>query len=142
MWVGLLLLVASCGKVREFEYKGVSNIKLNVQSKPSAKADIRFFNPNNFSARLRSAEVEVLIAGKKAGEVIQEYDVAVPRKSEFTVPVEVALSLRDFSLMGALSGIMSGKPFPVQLKGKVQVVVHGVPVRIPVDHTEEIRLGK
>ncbi len=144
VWLLLVsaLLNQACGKVKEFEYRGVSNVRLNVMPKPLASADIRLFNPNNLTVRLREAEISVLVNGKKAGEVVQQFDVVVPRKSDFTVPVEIAVSLREGGLMGALGGMLSGKSIPVQLTGFVKVLVHGVPVKIPVDHIEEIRMGK
>ena len=123
------------------EYRGISNLKVGLKPKPVASADIRFFNPNRVSGQLRSAEMEVWVDGKKAGSVVQQFDIPVKKQAEFSVPVEVTLSLKDLGFMSTMATLLRGDPLPVLLKGHVQVHVHGIPVRIPVEHTEKIKIG-
>lgn len=134
-------LAVSCDNIETVEYRGLSNFRVGLKPKPVASADIRFFNPNRVSGQLRSAEIEVWVDGKKAGSVTQEYDIPVKKQAEFTVPVEVGLSLKDLGFMSTLSTLLRGDPLPVMLKGHVQLQVHGIPVRIPVEHSEKIKIG-
>lgn len=138
---GLIPMVFSCNSIETVEYRGLSNFKVGLKPKPVASADIRFFNPNRVSGQLRSAEMEVWVDGKKAGSVVQEYDIPVKKQSEFSVPVEVSISLKDLGLMSTMATLLRGDPLPVMLKGHVQLQVHGIPVRIPVEHTEKIKIG-
>lgn len=140
VFLSLAVLVVSCKKIEAVEYRGISNFRVGLKPKPVASADILFFNPNRVAGQLRSAEMEVWVDGKKAGSVIQQYDIPVKKQSEFTVPVEVVVSMKDIGLMSSLSTLLRGDALPVMLKGRVQIQVHGFPVSIPVEHTEKIKI--
>lgn len=138
----LILFLCSCNSMQPVEYRGLSNFNVGLKPKPVASADIRFFNPNKVSGKLTSAEMEIWVDGKKAGSVVQTYDIPVKKQSEFSVPVEVGISLKELGVLNTMATLLRGDPLPVMLKGHVQVQVHGIPIRIPVEHTEKIKVGK
>jgi LEA14-like dessication related protein len=135
------LVLSSCSNVKEAEFRKISNIRFSMDG-PKVTADLTFFNPNNFSMLLKRTEVDVFFDGKKAGRIDQEHQVKVDKQSEFTVPVDLKVSLKDLGLGNALMGVLSGKKYPLRFQGKVFGQVKGIPVSVNIDHTEEIRIGK
>lgn len=91
---------------------------------------------------LKRSEVDVLFDGKRAGRIDQQHQMKIEKQSEFTVPVDVQVSLKDLGLGNALMGILSGKKYPLKFQGKIYGQVKGIPVSVAIDHTEEIRIGK
>lgn len=140
--MAIMALLASCSNVKDMEYRGFDNVGFGMMPKPTLSADVRLFNPNNYSVRLQSAFVEVFMDGKKAGEVAQQYDIEVPKKSEFTVPVQLTVSMRESGLLGVATQLLSGKASKVEFKGAVEVRVMGIPMKVPVSHTQEVKVGK
>lgn len=138
----VMALCASCANVKDMEYRGFDNVGFGMMPKPTLSADVRLFNPNNYSVHLQSASVEVFMDGKKAGQVEQKYDIEVPKKSEFKVPVQLSVSMRETGLLGVATQLLSGKSSKVQFKGEIEVRVIGIPMKVAVDHTEEIKIGK
>lgn len=91
---------------------------------------------------LKRSEVDVFFDGKKAGRIDQSHQIKVDKQSEFIVPVDLQVSLKELGLGNALMGILSGKKYPLRFQGKVFGQVKGVPVSVSIDHTEEIKIGK
>lgn len=139
--IAIALMVAGCDFVEEVEFRDVSNVRLSMDG-PKVSADITLFNPNNFSLNLKRSEVDISFDGKPVGRIDQHHQMEISKKSEFTVPVEVQVSLKDLGLGNALMGILGGKKYPLRFQGKIYGQVKGFPVSVAVDHTEEVRIGK
>jgi LEA14-like dessication related protein len=135
----LLLALASCGKPKDLEFRKISNIKFNLPAS-TVGADVVMYNPNNLSLQLKSVEIDILVNGKQVGRVDQTHEVMITRKSEFSLPVSVAVSLKDLGLVNAFAGLLGGKSYPVQFKGLLRVNFYGIQKKIMIDYTEQIKL--
>jgi len=140
-FIAIALLLAGCDFVEEVEFRQVSNVRISMDG-PKVSADITLFNPNNFSLSLKRSEIDISFDGKSLGRIDQQHQMAINKKSEFTVPVEVQVSLKDLGLGNAIMGILGGKKYPLRFQGKIYGQVKGLPVSVNVDHTEEVRIGK
>lgn len=139
IFIGLV----SCARPKEAPvFKRVSNVKVTKVTGKEAylKADAYFFNPNNISMKLRQVDVKVSVEGKEVGQINQELKTLVPANAEFKVPVDAKVKLDKIGSLNNILGILGGKKIKVRYTGFVKVTVHKVPIRVPVDFEEEIKL--
>lgn len=145
--VGCLLvavLLSSCAPKEQVVFKAVNNLMLDVglSGQPSLKGDALFFNPNKIKATLKEISVEVLVDGKKAALVDQMMELLVPGNSNFTVPIEAKLDIKEFGLIDAVIGFFGGKSYQVEMVGYLRLKVRGVTVKVPVRYKQEVKLNK
>jgi LEA14-like dessication related protein len=134
-------LLAGCVPRKEVKLVRVENLQLQNGAKGAVLAGTAvFFNPNAARLKLREVQIDVLVDNKKAARIDQELDALAKGNSEFSVPLEVQLNLKEFGLMDALQGIFGGKKYQIQYTGYLKVRVNGLPMKIPVNHKEEFKL--
>ena len=138
--MAILILINGCSGPSGLEFRKISNVKFSIAGKPKVTADVVLFNPNRMAMELRSADLDIRIDGKNAGKVNQIFQLKLPKQSEFVLPVEVGLSLRDSGLLGTLLGMVNGKTLKLEFVGEVKVKIKSVPASVKVYHTEEIKL--
>lgn len=140
--VSLAALAFSCAPKEQVVFKSINNLLLDgdVGGSPLLKGDALFFNPNKIQTRLKEIKVEVTVDGKKAAEVDQLMDLVIPKQSEFTVPIQAKLALKDMGLLDAVIGFFGGKSYQVQFVGYIRIVKHGITIKVPVKYNQEIKL--
>jgi len=140
--VMLGVLLNGCTVKEEVVLLAIENIELvkGTGSEPILKADARFYNPNQVRMKVREVQMEVSIDGKKAAKIDQKLKSVIKAKSEFTLPIEVQLSLNDIGLVDALLSLFGGKKYQLHYVGYIKASVKGIPVKIPVDYTREVKL--
>lgn len=120
--------------------KQIRDVVVDATTDPLLKANAIFYNPNDARAKLKKIKVDIYINGKKAGEIDQDLKTLIPAKSNFTVPIEVKLALKEFGVLDTIFSMLGGKKFEVHYQGSLRLTYHGVPIRVPVDYKDEIRL--
>jgi len=84
--------------------------------------------------------MDIFVNGKRAGSIDQRMRITIPAKAEFSVPIEVNLAMKEFGFLDTLLGFIGGKKFDVHYKGSIRVTYHGVPIRVPIDYKDEVRV--
>lgn len=140
----LIVGLGGCLPKEEIQFKKVKNVLLTASgANPLLKGDMLFYNPNTKRMKLKKLDLVVFLNDKEAGIVNQSLKQEIPAQADFTVPIEVMLSLKDMGLLDAIAGILGGKKkYMVRIKGKIRGSVHGLTVSVPVDYTEEIKLKR
>ncbi|MCZ8214585.1 MAG: LEA type 2 family protein [Cyclobacteriaceae bacterium] len=137
----LASLLTSCGgDYQAVELRHIKNVIADVSDDPMLKTEAVFYNPNDKNGKLKAINVDVYVEGKKAAIVKQKLKIKVPAKGEFTVPLMVKINLKEQGLMNTLLGVLGAKRLKVRYKGHVRISYHGLPIIVPVDHEEEIRI--
>lgn len=138
----LLVLITACVPKEEVVLRSIANEKLETNSNGDQilKADAIFYNPNNVRMKLKEINIEVFVNGKKAAHTDQKFNSLIKAKSEFTVPLEIKLSLKELGLLDTILSFLGGKKYEIQFKGQLRIKVHGLTFKVPVDHKEEFRL--
>ena len=90
--------------------------------------------------KLREVKIDVFLDGAKSAYVDQHTKVVAKAKSEFMIPVVLQLS-EGVKISDLLLSVIRGKKYQVRYLGYLKVNVNGFPVRIPIDHTEELKLS-
>ena len=143
-WLGLMAIVAvtACNTPQAPDFKGVKNLKIDVQGMSGARinGDAAFFNPNDRPVTLKGVDVEVSVENKKVKNIEREYDITAEPNSDFSVPIDVTISLADLN-MGLLStalSMLNGDKKKVRYKGKARVQMYGITFNVPFDYEDEV----
>ncbi|HEX8039484.1 MAG TPA: LEA type 2 family protein [Chryseosolibacter sp.] len=140
-FIFLLLLSAGCGKPdQDIALRKIKDVVVDASSEPMLKANAVFYNPNRVRGRLKKIDVEIYVNGKKAASVDQKLKTVIPAAAEFTVPIEVKLALKELGFMDTLFGMIGGKTFQIHYKGSLNLSYHGLPVHVPVDYQDDVRI--
>ncbi len=138
----LALLTICCVPREQVILKAVENVELIPGSGEDLmlKAEARFYNPNKARLKLKNIQIDVWVDGKQSARIDQRLNTLIKARSEFTIPLEVKVSLKEIGLMDALMGLLGGKKFEIHYVGNVKLAAHGIPVTVPVDHKKRVRL--
>jgi LEA14-like dessication related protein len=135
------LVLAGCKNPDEdIVLRNIRDVVVDATSDPMLKANAIFYNPNKIKGRLKKIDIEIFVDGKKAASVEQSLKTAIPAAAEFTVPIEVKLALKEFGFMDTLLGMVGGKSFKIHYKGSLRLSYHGLPIKVPVDYHDEVKL--
>lgn len=141
MFVAAILLLMACEKPdQDIVLRDIRDVVVDATSEPMLKANAIFYNPNNMRGRIRKIDVEIFVNGKKAASVDQSLKTSIPAQAEFTVPLEVKLAIKELGVMDTIFGMIGGKTFKVHYKGSLKLSYRGVPISVPVDYEDEVRL--
>jgi LEA14-like dessication related protein len=136
-----IILLASCGKMKKPELIGLDDVK--VRSIGIGKSNIivyvKLFNPNSFKGKLKHAEGDAWIDSTYLGHFTVDTVINVPAKSEFIVPVNIAVDM--FLGVQALS-IAKKEEVLVKVDGKVRAGRNGFYKNIPLKFEEKHDPGK
>jgi hypothetical protein len=137
----LVMTIAGCSKPKEkIVLRQIRDVVVDANTEPLLKANAVFYNPNNMHGRLKRINVVVYVDGKRAAHVDQKLRTLIPAKNEFIVPLEVKLSIKDLGFMDTLLGVLGGKKFEVRYEGTLRLTYRGVPITVPVDYKDEVRI--
>ncbi len=145
IYVSLFLLlaiaVAGCKRPKEdIVLRQIKDVVVDATSDPMLRANAIFYNPNSMRGKLKKIKVDIFLNGKKAASVDQELKTIIPANDEFTVPIEVKLAIKELGFMDTLLGMIGGKTFEVRYEGALKLSYHGVPINVPVNYKDEIRV--
>ena len=137
----LLMLAGGCkGPKEDIVLRQIKDVVVDASSDPLLKANAIFYNPNSMRGKLKKIKVDVFVNGKKAASVDQDLKTVIPANDEFTVPIEVKLAIKELGFMDTLLGMIGGKTFEVRYEGSLKLSYHGVPINVPVNYKDEIRV--
>lgn len=137
-------LLASCAKPKAPEFKGVDNIQIQLSgfTKARISGEAQFFNPNKANVYIHSADMKVFLEDQQISQFDKDIDVLAGGNTDFSVPVEFDVALKDIDLSSFTSalGIGEKKERKFFFKGHIRVKMHGVNFKIPVEHIERIEI--
>ena len=122
------------------QLRDVNNFSLALGEAQAISGDAVFYNPNSSRMKLREVKIDVFLNGNKSAFVDQSTHIIARPKEEFTIPVTLQLS-SGVRLQDLLLGALTGKKYQVRYVGYLKVNVNGFPIRIPIDHEEELKLS-
>lgn len=102
-----------------------------------------FYNPNKAKAKLKGINLGISIGDTNAGKVTQiSKKVKIKKRSAFEIPLRIEIN-PETNAWGYLSGILSAlslQDFVVNVKGYLKVSVLNIPIKIPVNESEQLNL--
>jgi LEA14-like dessication related protein len=137
----LLMVLTACEKPdQDIELKRIRDVVVDASSDPLLKANAIFFNPNKVGGKIKKIKVDIFVNGKKAGSVDKDYKLTIPSQAEFTVPIEVKLAIKELGFMNTVLGMLGGKKFDVRYEGFLKLNYRGIPIKVPVNYTDEVKI--
>ncbi|MES2848727.1 MAG: LEA type 2 family protein [Bacteroidota bacterium] len=130
-------LFISCGPPKALEYREFRNFTVDKLgfSSSSVKMDLVYFNPNNYGLQLKRTDLDIYINDVLLGHTSQEYQITIPRKEEFSIPIQIDVDMQNL-LRNSIS-IMAKKQVMVKLIGSVKVGKANVFISFPVNFQEQ-----
>jgi LEA14-like dessication related protein len=136
-----MLVLAACQKPdQDIVLRHIRDVVVDATSDPMLKANAVFFNPNDMRGKIRKIDVEIFVNGKKAATVDQSLRTSIPAQAEFIVPLEVKLAMKELGVMDTIFGMIGGKTFKIRYKGSLKLSYRGLPISVPVDYEDEVKL--
>ena len=131
----LIILLASCSTPKELEYRTVKNFSIQSLgfSTSAVKMDMVYYNPNNFQLQLSQVDLDIFVNNNYLGHTAQAYQVSIPRKEEFSIPVQMDVDMKNLMKNG-LTVFFSKKEVLVKATGKVRVGKANIFMNIPVNY--------
>lgn len=139
----LFSLVFSCS-VPEHPpvFKGVEKIKISKFSTKGVKLNalVKFYNPNDTGVKLKSVSIDVIVDGKKVAHADQVSKMKIKPMSNFHVPLNINIDLREMGLVSGIFGILTGKSLDATFTGHLKLSKGGIAFKVPVNFKQRIRL--
>jgi len=137
----LLLFFISCSTPKAIEYRDFSNFKIEKLGFQNSrvKMDLKYYNPNNFGLQLKQTEVSIFINGTYLGGATQDYQISIPKKANFTIPLAIDLDMKNL-LKNSWNSLMN-KEVTVKVTGKVKVGKANVFISYPVNYEGKHRFS-
>ena len=135
-------IFSACTPKEQVVLKSVENLEL-VPGKgidPILKGDAIFYNPNRMRMKLKEIEVDVFVDGIKSARVDQQLNTTIKSQADFTIPIEVQLSLEELGVLNTLLSLIGGKKYEIQYTGHVKVSSKGIPFNIPFNYKRTVKL--
>ncbi len=134
----IILQSADCNNVKELEYKGIKNTKLQTLNLSNAQLliELEYFNPNNFWLDVKETNLNIYLNDKFIALADQPTKTQIPKSALFTFPVVAhfdPLKVLGFAFKNLLS-----KTVKLTLQGSAKIGKQGVYVKVPVNITENI----
>jgi LEA14-like dessication related protein len=141
VFITILLLFAGCKKPdQDIVLRHIKDVVVDATTEPMLKANAIFYNPNQMRGRLKKIDIEIFVNGKKAASVDQNLKTPIPAAAEFTVPLEVRLAIKEMGVVDTIFGMIGGKTFKIHYKGSLKLSYHGLPINVPVDYKDDVKL--
>lgn len=132
-------LLNSCSVPKELEYRDFKNLTIEKMgfSSSGIKMDLIYYNPNNFGLELNRMDLDIFINNNYLGETSQDYQISIPRREEFSIPIKIDVDMKNLLKNGFTTFLNSEvtikvtgtikvgklnvfKSFPVNYEGKQQ----------------------
>ena len=130
----VIFSMPSCLAPKDLIYKDFQNLSVEKLGFGSSqlKLDLIYYNPNNFGLQLKRTDLDIFIDNNLLGHTAQEYQVNIPKRGDFTLPVQVDVDMKNM-LKNALSSIFN-KEVMIKVVGTVKLGKANVYKTFPVNY--------
>ncbi len=124
--------ISSCEKMKDLEFLRVASFNLGDVgfSKSVVKMELAYFNPNNFSLRLKDAEFDLFLDDRKVGHSLQDTLIDIPARDTFYFPVKLEVDMGNV-FKNMLSAV-SGREVTIKATGNCKVGKKGIFIPFPI----------
>ena len=129
------LFMSGCQKPKDLVFKSVQNISLDNLSFNNAtlKMELVYYNPNTFGLELNRTDFDIFVNNNLLGHSLQDLQLKVPSRKDFTVPLQVDLDMKNLLKNGIMA--LMNKEVQVRVLGKAKIGKAGVYKSFNIDYT-------
>ena len=140
----LMFFVVACSSPKDFEFKGLQEIKIDKISmgKNKIQAKIKYYNPNNFSMVLKQIDCDILMNNQAFTKVHLDTNFVIPANAQFMVPAQMEFEMSV--LVKNSMDILFNKPIKLNIKGNATLSkgIFTRTVPIAFETTQKLNLGE
>lgn len=131
----VLICTSSCQAPKELEYRDFKNLSVDKIGFASSmlKVDLIYYNPNNFGLQLKYTDLDIYVDNNYLGHSSQDYQITIPRRSEFTLPLQVQLDMKNL-MKNAIPTLLLSKEVMIKITGTVKLGKANVYKTFPVNY--------
>jgi LEA14-like dessication related protein len=87
----------SCRQPQAPQYAGLENFKVNALGigESVVSADLKYFNPNSFTMKLKYGEMDVYINNRFLGKTLLDTLTFIPARDSFLIPVSMKVDMKQ-----------------------------------------------
>ena len=128
----LSILPIACSTPKALEYRTFNNFSIEKLgfSSTAVNMDLIYFNPNNYGLELKTTDVDIFINDAYLGHTAQEYQISIPRKEEFSIPLKINVDMRNL-LKNGLNTFLRNE-VTIKITGSIKVGKANVFMSFPV----------
>ena len=129
-----LLLLPGCSRPIAPEYGGIENVRVNSLGigESAISADLKYFNPNNFTMKLKYGEVDVYLNNRFLGKTILDTLTAIPARDSFLIPVSMKVDMKQV-YSNALDILLANEAI-IKLEGFAKLGKGGIFFNLPLKY--------
>ncbi|MBL0359134.1 MAG: LEA type 2 family protein [Chitinophagaceae bacterium] len=126
-------ILLSCSTPKALEYRDFKNFTIEKLGFASSyiKMDMVYFNPNDYGLQLKRTDLDIFINDVYLGHTAQEYQITIPRKDTFAIPLKIEVDMKNLLKNGV--NLLFLNEVTVKVTGSVKVgkanVFMGFPVK-------------
>lgn len=131
----VVICTSSCQAPKELVYRDFKNLTVDKIGFASTmlKLDLIYYNPNNFGLQLKYTDLDIFVDNNYLGHSTQDFQITIPRLSEFTLPLQVQLDMKNL-MKNAIPTLLMGKEVMVKVIGTVKLGKANVYKTFPVNY--------
>lgn len=124
--------ISACGKFKDLEFVRVASLVFDELgfSKSTVKMELAYYNPNNFSLRLKDAEFDLFLDDTKVGHSLQDTLIDIPARDTFYFPVRLEVDMSN--VFKNMLGALTNKEVTIKAAGNCKVGKKGVFLPFPI----------
>jgi len=139
----VIVLLTACSDPQSFEFKGLQDIQLEklTMGKNTIRANVKYYNPNDFSLVLKQIECKVLLNNGKFTQLKLDTNFTIPPKKDFLLPAQFEFQMSD--LVKNSMELLLNKPVKLNIKGNATLSKGMFTKTVPIDYetTQKLNLG-
>jgi len=139
----VIVLLTACSDPQSFEFKGLQDIQLEklTMGKNTIRANVKYYNPNDFSLILKQIDCKVLLNNGKFTQLKLDTNFTIPPKKDFLLPAQFEFQMSD--LVKNSMELLLNKPVKLNIKGNATLSKGMFTKTVPIDYetTQKLNLG-
>lgn len=138
--IATLFLLQSCSRPAAPEYAGIENLRVNSLGlgQSAVSADLKYYNPNNFTLKLKKGSVDVYMNNRFLGKTILDTLTAIPAMDSFLIPVSMKIDMKQV-YSNALDILLSNE-VTIRLDGFAKMGKGGIYFDLPIKYEGKQKL--
>lgn len=130
-----LMLLFSCKKPQGFEYRTMTDFKLDSLGfeRSTLSMNLVYFNPNGFGVDLKHVDCDVYVNKNFLGKYILDTSMHIAKRSEFSLPSRMQVDMRNI-YKNSLT-VLFNNELQIDVKGTTRVGKAGIFVNVPFSYS-------
>ncbi len=129
-----LMVFSGCKQPQAPQYAGLENLRVNTIGigESAVSADLKYFNPNNYTLKLKYGEMNVYINNRFIGKTLLDTLTFIPAKDSFLIPVSMKVDMKQI-YSNALD-ILLNHEATIKLDGFAKLGKSGLYFNVPIQY--------